>query len=57
MYISFKEARETAYWLDLLHATDYIDTPTFRRHDSDCTELIRMLSHITRTTAATLSKK
>lgn len=31
LQISLKEARETAYWLRLLHATDYLDDVCARR--------------------------
>ena len=34
--IALKEARETAYWLDLLHATNYIDDQSFESMNNDC---------------------
>ncbi|MFH1879801.1 MAG: four helix bundle protein [Bacillota bacterium] len=54
MYISLKECAETAYWLDLLHDTDYL---TDERHQSlaaDCRELRKLLSSITKTTSESL---
>ena len=41
--IAYKEARETLYWLKLLHATDYISQETFENLAADCDELCRML--------------
>jgi len=50
MYIAFKEAAETEYWLKLLVRTKFL---TKRQGDSmltDCVELIKILSSITKTT-------
>lgn len=47
--IALKEADETAYWLDLLQATDYIDKKLFDSLNSDCTEIIKMLTAIIKT--------
>ena len=47
--IALKEADETAYWLDLLQATDYIDKKLFESLNSDCTEIIKMLTAIIKT--------
>lgn len=44
--IALKEADETAYWLDLLCSTDYLDDKIYGSLDSDCTELIKMLTAI-----------
>jgi four helix bundle protein len=44
--IALKEADETAYWLDLLHATDYIDDKQYESIDTDCSELIKLLTSI-----------
>ena len=48
MYIAYKEANETEYWLELLHESDYIDDNTFESINPDCKELIRILSSITK---------
>ena len=48
--LSLKEARETSYWLRLLHKTDYISDQAFESVFADCEELIRILVKIIRTT-------
>ncbi len=50
MYIAFKEAVETEYWLELLHESGRIESPHFESIVADCRELIRMLSSITKST-------
>ena len=52
--IALKEADETAYWLDLLHATEYIDDKIYESISNDCTELIKMLTAIIKTLKASL---
>lgn len=47
--IGYKEALEAHYWLRLLHDTDYIETAAFESLRTDCEELIRILSSITKT--------
>ena len=44
--IALKEASETAYWLDLLHDTEYIDEQSYASIKTDCTTLIKMLTAI-----------
>ena len=44
--IALKEADETAYWLDLLHSTDYLDDNMFSSLNNDCQELISILMSI-----------
>ena len=46
MSISLKEANETDYWLDLLHATDYIDADQFKEHKPKAQEMLRLLVSI-----------
>jgi four helix bundle protein len=41
--IALKEANETEYWLDLLHATGYINQEHHKDLQGKCKELIRML--------------
>ncbi len=48
MYISYKEANETAYWLELLHESGYIEEEAFESIYEDCKELIKMLTAITK---------
>ena len=44
--IALKEADETAYWLDLLHSSDYLDDNMFSSLNNDCQELISILMSI-----------
>jgi len=47
--IALKEADETAYWLELLHESGYLDDSQFDSVYSDCQGLIRLLVSITKT--------
>lgn len=49
MTIALKEANETAYWLQLLSATDYITISQAESILADCEELIKLLVSITKT--------
>lgn len=49
MYIAYKEANETEYWLELLHESDYLEKTAFDSIYADCKELIKILSAITKT--------
>lgn len=51
MYIAFKETAETLYWLDLLYETDYLSEREYHSLKSECDELRKMLSSITKTIA------
>lgn len=48
--ISYREARETAYWLRLLQSGEYISTSQFESLHDDCSELIRILGSIQKST-------
>lgn len=48
--ISYKEARETKYWLNLLTATDYLDEKLSKSLLDDAEELCKILSSILLTT-------
>ena len=50
MYIAFKECSETKYWLELLYKTEYLSKEQYNSIDSDCTELLKLLSSITKST-------
>lgn len=50
MSISLKEAKETLYWLRLLHDSAYLEQPLFDKLSSNCNELIKILSSIILTT-------
>ena len=50
--IAAKEARETSYWLRLLHDNDFLPTALFESIYADSTELSKILSSIILTTKA-----
>ena len=41
--IAYKEARETAYWLRLLHTTEFLDSKEYESIHADCDELCKLL--------------
>ena len=49
MYIAYKEANETEYWLELLAESGYIEKEAFDSIYADCKELIKILASITKT--------
>ena len=49
MNIALKEASETEYWLDILHATDYINDKEFASINCDLTEISKVLTSIVKT--------
>ena len=42
-YIALKEARESLYWIELLHRNNYIDDKQYQSIYSDCEELVKIL--------------
>ena len=48
LFIAFKEASETEYWLELLGESGYIETAQFNSLYADCQELLRILMSITK---------
>lgn len=44
--IAYKEARETRFWLSLLHDGDYLDTKLYNSIFKDCEELLKILAKI-----------
>ena len=42
-FIALKEARESLYWIDLLHRNNYIDDKQYNSIYADCEELVRIL--------------
>jgi four helix bundle protein len=50
MSIALKEANETAYWLNLLRDTDYINEKMFQSMSTDCLELVKILVATVKTT-------
>jgi len=49
LYISFKECRETLYWLELLWRTSFLDEQQYNSLLGDAMELEKMLASITKT--------
>ena len=41
-YIALKEARESLYWINLLHRNGYLDDKEFESIHGDCEELVRI---------------
>ena len=56
MYVAFKECNETLYWLDLLHDTHYLTDKSYNSMYSDCRELHKLLSSITKTTREVINE-
>ncbi len=44
-FIALKEARESLYWIDLLHRNGYIDEKQYQSIYNDAEELVKILSH------------
>lgn len=42
-YIALKEARESLYWINLLHRNGYLDENQFSSIHEDCDEIVRIL--------------
>lgn len=42
-FIALKEARESLYWIDLLHRNSYIDDKQYASLYADCEELVKIL--------------
>ena len=42
-FIALKEARESLYWLDLLHRNQYLTDEQYKSIYNDCEELIKIL--------------
>lgn len=50
MYIAYKECAETKYWLNLLYRADYMNSTQYESVFADCTDLLKILAAITKTT-------
>ena len=44
-YIALKEARESLYWLDLLHRNNYLTDVQYKSLYTDCEELVKVLTY------------
>lgn len=42
-FIALKVARESLYWIDLLHRNNYIDDKQYNSIYADCEELVKIL--------------
>ena len=42
-FIALKEARESLYWIELLHRNNYIDDKQYNNIYADCEELVKIL--------------
>jgi four helix bundle protein len=42
-YIALKEARESLYWIELLHRNGYLEDKQYESIHDDCEELVRIL--------------
>jgi len=56
MNIALKEANETEYWLMLLKDSEYIDEKSYNSIHQDCSELIKLLASIVKTSKEKLLK-
>lgn len=57
MYIAYKEATETSYWLYLLYRSGYINSVEYDSMIKDNIELIKLLTAITKSQKLQLSNK
>ena len=48
MYIAYKEANESRYWINLLHQTSFLNDEQFCTIDKACHEIVRILAAITK---------
>ena len=56
MNVALKEANETEYWLMLLKDTDYFTTKQFESIHPDCSEILKLLASIVKSTKESLKK-
>lgn len=54
--IALKEANETGYWIELLHKTNYIDEPTYKSLQEQCSKIRVLLIASCKTAKQPLSK-
>ena len=55
--IALKEANEALYWIELLHASEYIDNIQNESIYADCNEIVSLLVAIVKTTKKNLETK
>ena len=56
MYIAYKESNETLYWLELLLESGYVAPEGYQRLYTECNEIEKMLSAITKTMAEKIKR-
>jgi len=56
MNIALKEANETEYWLMLMKDTGYIDEKVFQSIHEDCSEILKLLISIVKSTKTSLKR-
>ncbi|MEP7128827.1 MAG: four helix bundle protein, partial [Chitinophagales bacterium] len=49
LYLAYKEARESHYWLRLLRDTNYLTESEFKSLLKDCDELLKIIGSILKT--------
>lgn len=55
MYIAYKEAVETIYWIDILYKSDFINKKEYMSIHKEAREIYKILSSITKTTKQLLT--
>ena len=56
MNIALKEANETEYWMMLMKDSEYIDEQSYNSIQHDCSELIKLLASIVKTSKEKIEK-
>ena len=56
MNVALKEANETEYWLMLMKDTEYFSETEFQSIKNDCSELLKLLISIVKSTKIALNK-
>lgn len=56
MNVALKEANETEYWLRLMKDTEYLNETEFQSIKNDCSELLKLLISIVKSTKTSLKK-
>lgn len=54
--VSLKEANETLYWINLLHDADYISNEAYNSVHNECTEIVKLLTAIVKTSKQKIVK-
>lgn len=56
MNVALKEANETEYWLMLMKDTEYLNEKEFQSIREDCSELLKLLISIVKSTKTSIKK-